>query len=555
MKTSRIFRKSSQSAFTIIELLVVIVIIGILATITIVAYNGIAQKATIASLQSDLSGASSQLKLYQVDNGAYPNSISDCPSPLKGNLCLKASSGSTYSSYSANNSTNPQTFSLSAISGGQVYIVTNNSAPIAESSAPFSPVADWLATTQGDHYGNYFDLVSKQYATIIRNTPKTIYDPSTARIYDVPANYLGINPRGDGKSGSEAVIEEPRTNYLLNSYFSVDSNSDGLSDNWTAPASNSTNTLTRNTTNSIYGTVQRINAVHTNGTGAGSPSLLQSSAASSFVLGDSAAVSIWYRNLSKVGAGVTLILNARDSGGTSLGQVSTTLTQSSDGIWRYATVTYASLPASTSKCSLSISQAQTNDGDMYDIEIAAVQLEKGTFATSYIPTIAATATRNADYAKVPATNWNVNDATYFAVIGPSPTYPASYAYVLMNYQDASNDFRLARDTYSSDGQPHLSTIGSGTAKTASGPTASGSYMTIAGKYTSGGNSQTYFNGNPGTATPGIVAPSGLAAFTYIGSNTTSIPSYNGPIQRIVAYPSALSDANVMSVTSAIKDGP
>ena len=58
-----------QSAFTIVELLVVIVIIGILAAITIVTYFGISQKVVEASLQSDLSGASKQLKLSQVDNG------------------------------------------------------------------------------------------------------------------------------------------------------------------------------------------------------------------------------------------------------------------------------------------------------------------------------------------------------------------------------------------------------------------------------------------------------------------------------------------------------
>ena len=58
-----------QKAFTIVELLVVIVVIGILAAITIVTYSGISQKAVEASLQSDLSGASKQLKLSQVDNG------------------------------------------------------------------------------------------------------------------------------------------------------------------------------------------------------------------------------------------------------------------------------------------------------------------------------------------------------------------------------------------------------------------------------------------------------------------------------------------------------
>src|SRR5665647_517552 len=76
--------KTKLAGFTIVELLIVIVVIGILATVTIVAYNGIQQRATGASLQTDLKGASTQLKMYQVDNGAYPTS-NDCstgPTPL-----------------------------------------------------------------------------------------------------------------------------------------------------------------------------------------------------------------------------------------------------------------------------------------------------------------------------------------------------------------------------------------------------------------------------------------------------------------------------------------
>lgn len=45
---------NSNTGFTIVELLVVIVVIGILAAITIVAYTGISKQAVISSLQSDL---------------------------------------------------------------------------------------------------------------------------------------------------------------------------------------------------------------------------------------------------------------------------------------------------------------------------------------------------------------------------------------------------------------------------------------------------------------------------------------------------------------------
>ena len=62
-----------QSGFTIVELLIVIVIIGILAAITIVAYNGIQQRARDSARTSDIAGVQKALELYRADNGIYPS--------------------------------------------------------------------------------------------------------------------------------------------------------------------------------------------------------------------------------------------------------------------------------------------------------------------------------------------------------------------------------------------------------------------------------------------------------------------------------------------------
>ena len=65
----------TKSGFTIVELLIVIVVIGILAAITIVAYNGIQQRGRDTRMISDLTNASKQLELYNVDNVSFPTSV------------------------------------------------------------------------------------------------------------------------------------------------------------------------------------------------------------------------------------------------------------------------------------------------------------------------------------------------------------------------------------------------------------------------------------------------------------------------------------------------
>lgn len=47
-------QRARQEGFTIVELLIVIVVIGILAAITIVAYNGIQERARVARANSEL---------------------------------------------------------------------------------------------------------------------------------------------------------------------------------------------------------------------------------------------------------------------------------------------------------------------------------------------------------------------------------------------------------------------------------------------------------------------------------------------------------------------
>lgn len=58
--------------FTIVELLVVIVVIGILATITVVAYGNVSLKARDNVRKSDIAAITKAMELYYLDNGQYP---------------------------------------------------------------------------------------------------------------------------------------------------------------------------------------------------------------------------------------------------------------------------------------------------------------------------------------------------------------------------------------------------------------------------------------------------------------------------------------------------
>jgi type II secretion system protein G len=64
--------KKSTSGFTIVELLIVIVVIGILAAISLVAYTGVQSKARDSRRANDIALITKAIEMYRVDNGGYP---------------------------------------------------------------------------------------------------------------------------------------------------------------------------------------------------------------------------------------------------------------------------------------------------------------------------------------------------------------------------------------------------------------------------------------------------------------------------------------------------
>src|SRR5215217_495430 len=64
--------KARSSGFTIAELLIVIVVIGILATLVIVTFAGIQQKGRDSQRKTDINAVQSHVEAYYAQTGSYP---------------------------------------------------------------------------------------------------------------------------------------------------------------------------------------------------------------------------------------------------------------------------------------------------------------------------------------------------------------------------------------------------------------------------------------------------------------------------------------------------
>jgi type IV pilus assembly protein PilA len=66
-----------EQGFTLMELLIVIIIIGILAAIAIPAFLAQREKAQAAAVQSDTRNAATAEALYFIDNDEFTNTVAD----------------------------------------------------------------------------------------------------------------------------------------------------------------------------------------------------------------------------------------------------------------------------------------------------------------------------------------------------------------------------------------------------------------------------------------------------------------------------------------------
>lgn len=118
-------KQAKYRGFTIVELLIVVVVIAILAAITIVAYNGIQNRAKDSALKTTAAQAARKFSTYAVTNN---DTFPDCAS-IGTALGLTNGNGVTYQCTVASNA---KSYCLTVTqSGKSVYVSSTSSSPVS----------------------------------------------------------------------------------------------------------------------------------------------------------------------------------------------------------------------------------------------------------------------------------------------------------------------------------------------------------------------------------------------------------------------------------------
>ena len=108
-------RRHGSRGFTLVEILIVVIILGILAAIVVPQFSSASTDARRSNLQTQLQSIRSQLSLYQLQhNGTYPNLAGDWSqmtqyTDVNGGVSTTADATHVYGPYLQSSPANPLT--------------------------------------------------------------------------------------------------------------------------------------------------------------------------------------------------------------------------------------------------------------------------------------------------------------------------------------------------------------------------------------------------------------------------------------------------------------
>ena len=86
----------NQRGFATLEVILMVMVIGILASIAVPRFTSVTTAANTAKIQSDLSTIDTAISIYYMEKGTYPQNISDLSDYLKDIGNVKPPTGKAY---------------------------------------------------------------------------------------------------------------------------------------------------------------------------------------------------------------------------------------------------------------------------------------------------------------------------------------------------------------------------------------------------------------------------------------------------------------------------
>ena len=91
--------KATRSGFTLVEILIVVVILGILAAIVIPQFTEASTEAKLSSLCTDLQTLRSQIELYKIQHNDTPPTVADFVRQMTAQTDIFGAVGTDYGPY------------------------------------------------------------------------------------------------------------------------------------------------------------------------------------------------------------------------------------------------------------------------------------------------------------------------------------------------------------------------------------------------------------------------------------------------------------------------